>query len=151
MKFRSPLKLDTVGRKIMWPTILYLILLFGILGAVLIQNTAKNIAEVGNSKGEAMANFLEKIGNIYINYFDIAALESFQGDSRVISATWAWVRFCAVRVARRKLPTADCAVSSRRAAVFFAAFLGARGFFPDWRSALARLRLLVVDDRSSKT
>ena len=84
----------------------------------------------------------------------IAARESRQGDSRVIEATSAWVRFCAARVALRKLPMASWADSSRRADVLreVAAFLGAFlvVFVVDLRTDLARLLRRVVADRSTK-
>lgn len=92
MATKDWLSLDTVGKKILLPTILYLVVLFGILGAVLIRNTATSIHDVGSSKGETMANFLEKIGTVYLNYFDIAALEGFikeaQRDEELVFAAY---------------------------------------------------------------
>ena len=82
----------------------------------------------------------------------IAARESRQGDSRVMEATWAWVRFWAARVARRKLPIACWAASSprvdeapaagvaARAAVFFAAFLPCPDLSRVCPTTLRRLR-----------
>ena len=42
----------------------------------------------------------------------IAARESCHGAPLVIDETCSWVRFCASRVARRKMPTACCGLRS---------------------------------------
>ncbi len=71
------LKLDTIGKKLMIPiTALTLILLVG-LGTSMIVNTQSSVQSMMDSKGNSLANLLEKISAPYIINYDFPALEGF--------------------------------------------------------------------------
>lgn len=73
----SLLKLDTIGKKLLIPiTALTLILLVG-LGTSMILNNQSSIRSMMDSKGNSLANLLEKISAPYIINYDFPALEGF--------------------------------------------------------------------------
>ncbi len=71
------MKLDTIGKKLMIPlTVLTTILLVG-LGTIMILNNQSSIKTMMDSKGNSLANLLEKISTPYILNYDFPALEGF--------------------------------------------------------------------------
>ncbi len=73
----SFLKLDTIGKKLLIPvTALTMILLIG-LGTSMILNTQSSVQSMMDSKGNSLANLLEKISASYIINYDFPALEGF--------------------------------------------------------------------------
>ncbi|MHB9098866.1 MAG: hypothetical protein ACYC5X_13705, partial [Syntrophales bacterium] len=71
------MKLDTIGKKLMIPiTALTLILLVG-LGTSMILNNQSSTRSMMDSKGNSLANLLEKISAPYIINYDFPALEGF--------------------------------------------------------------------------
>jgi methyl-accepting chemotaxis protein len=71
------LKLDTIGKKLMIPiTALTMILLVG-LGTSMILNTRSSVQSMMDSKGNSLANLLEKISAPYIINYDYPALDGF--------------------------------------------------------------------------
>lgn len=71
------MKLDTIGKKLMIPiTALTVILLVG-LGTVMVLNSQSSIQTMMDSKGNSLANLLEKISAPYIVNYDFPALEGF--------------------------------------------------------------------------
>jgi hypothetical protein len=69
----SLLKLDTIGKKLMIPiTVLTTILLVG-LGTIMILNNQSSIKAMMDSKGNSLANLLEKISTPYILHYDFPA------------------------------------------------------------------------------
>ena len=73
----SFLKLDTIGKKLMIPvTALTMILLLS-LGTTMVLNTQSSVQSMMDSKGNSLANLLEKISAPYIINYDFPALEGF--------------------------------------------------------------------------
>ena len=71
------LKLDTIGKKLMIPvTALTMILLLS-LGTSMVLNTQSSVQSMMDSKGNSLANLLEKISAPYIINYDFPALEGF--------------------------------------------------------------------------
>jgi len=70
-------KLDTIGKKLLIPvTALTMILLIG-LGTSMIVTTQSSVQSMMDSKGNSLANLLEKISASYIVNYDFPALEGF--------------------------------------------------------------------------
>jgi methyl-accepting chemotaxis protein len=71
------LKLDTIGKKLLIPiTALNMILLLS-LGTVMVLNNQSSVQSMMDSKGNSLANLLEKISAPYIVNYDFPALEGF--------------------------------------------------------------------------
>ena len=71
------LRLDTIGKKLLIPiTALTMILLIA-LGTSMILNTQSSVQSMMDSKGNSLANLLEKISASYIINYDFPALEGF--------------------------------------------------------------------------
>jgi len=71
------MKLDTIGKKLLIPiTALTMVLLVG-LGTSMILNNQSSVQSIMDSKGNSLANLLEKISAPYIINFDFPALEGF--------------------------------------------------------------------------
>jgi methyl-accepting chemotaxis protein len=74
MKF---FKLDTVGKKLMIPITAMTMILLIALGTTMILNSQSSIQSMMDSKGNSLANLLEKISAPYIVNYDYPALEGF--------------------------------------------------------------------------
>ncbi|MHB8773109.1 MAG: methyl-accepting chemotaxis protein [Syntrophales bacterium] len=73
----NSLKLDSIGKKLMIPiTVLTMILLIG-LGTSMILHNQSSVRQMMDSKGNSLANLLEKISTPYILNYDFPALEGF--------------------------------------------------------------------------
>jgi methyl-accepting chemotaxis protein len=77
MELKDFFTLNTISRKFLIPTVAYLVLLLGVLGTALVLSNSATINSVYEARSRSMTDFLGKIGLIYINYYDIAALEGF--------------------------------------------------------------------------
>ncbi len=74
MKF---LRVDTMGKKFMIPTLAFTVILLGILGAILVMNNRSSVQSVVDSKGNALANLLNTISVPFIVNYDYPPLEGF--------------------------------------------------------------------------
>lgn len=70
-------KFKTVGSRIIIPTVALTVVLFGAFGAFMAMNQVKDARAGIESKGEALANLLEKISAPYIDNFDYPSLDAF--------------------------------------------------------------------------
>jgi methyl-accepting chemotaxis protein len=73
----SLLKLDTIGKKLMIPITALTMILLVSLGTTMILNSQSSIRTMMDSKGNSLANLLEKISVSYITNYDFPALEGF--------------------------------------------------------------------------
>ena len=69
-------KFKTLRSKLLVPILTLTVLLMGGLGAVLMYKSSKTAAELLMSKGEGLANLLEKISVTYIVNYDYPALDA---------------------------------------------------------------------------
>jgi len=76
-KLVSSLKLKTIGFRMMAPTVVLTLILLGALGGVMDWNATSNTRSMIDSKGQALANLLEKISIPYIDNYDYPSLEGF--------------------------------------------------------------------------
>ena len=74
------LKLNSIGKKFLVPTIALTILLLGGIGAFMTVKNNKSIETMMKSKGNAIADFMTKISAEYYFNFDYEALEEFVKD-----------------------------------------------------------------------
>ncbi|PKN29022.1 MAG: hypothetical protein CVU64_10345 [Deltaproteobacteria bacterium HGW-Deltaproteobacteria-21] len=73
----SFLKLDTIGKKLMIPITTMTMILMVALGVSMILNSRSSVQSMMDSKGNSMANLLEKISAPYVLNYDYPALEDF--------------------------------------------------------------------------
>jgi methyl-accepting chemotaxis protein len=67
---------DSLGWKFLVPTIVFLVVVLGVLGAVLSTSANGRVREMMNSKAETVAGFLVTMGADHIENFDFLALET---------------------------------------------------------------------------
>jgi methyl-accepting chemotaxis protein len=73
----SFLKLDTIGKKILIPVTLLIMILLLCLGTSMVLNNQSSVRSMMDSKGNSLANLIEKISAPYIINYDFPALEGF--------------------------------------------------------------------------
>lgn len=77
MKILKLFSFNTVGKRFLIPNIILILFLFVVLGTVLVKKNNDFARSMMNSRGESMANFMERIGLTYISYFNLVALDNF--------------------------------------------------------------------------
>lgn len=86
------IRINTVGKKIMIPTITLTMVLLTVLGIVLAENHRKSIESMMNSKANTLCGILGKISTFFIANFDYESLELFvretENDPDVIFAVF---------------------------------------------------------------
>ncbi len=71
------LKLNSIKKKILLPTIALTVIMFITFGTVLSKNSNDSLQSMMNSKGNTVADFMGKISVQYYTNFDFMALEDF--------------------------------------------------------------------------
>jgi hypothetical protein len=87
------LKFDTIGKRLMFPTIAILVILLGSLGASLIINQYALTRAMIESKASTVAGLLQKIGAPFIASYDYIPLEIFVQEA-VKNPEIAFVVYC---------------------------------------------------------
>lgn len=77
MKLQELLKLNTIGKRFLIPTLLFTVILFGGLGAFLVVKNNDTVQFMIESKGKSTASLLAEISAPYILNYDLTALEGF--------------------------------------------------------------------------
>jgi len=71
------LKINTIGKKFMIPTMALMVILLGGLGTILVVNHYSSVRSMMESKGNALASLLQKISVPFIINYDYPPLEGF--------------------------------------------------------------------------
>ena len=74
--------LNTVGKKILIPTLALLILLLSALGVFVIQQNAATTERALRDRGEAMATFMEQVGKTFVATYNVQALDLMARQAR---------------------------------------------------------------------
>ncbi|HEY6005423.1 MAG TPA: methyl-accepting chemotaxis protein [Anaeromyxobacter sp.] len=69
------LSLRTVGKKLLVPTLLLLVVLLGLLGTSLIVRTRSSAERMMSARGEAMASFMEQVGKAFVATYNLRELD----------------------------------------------------------------------------
>src|SRR5581483_4377278 len=81
MRFGKILAWNSISKKFLIPTLIFMMILVGGLGAVLIQKNHATIQSLMESKGNALADVYAQISASYVENFDLQALEVFVKES----------------------------------------------------------------------
>src|SRR5581483_1414118 len=81
MRFGKILAWNSISKKFLIPTLIFMMVLVGGLGAVLIQKNHATIQSLMESKGNALADVYAQISASYVENFDLQALEVFVKES----------------------------------------------------------------------
>ena len=71
------LRLDTINRKLLLPTLLLVLLLVGALGSMLIIRQHRELTSMMESKADSLTNILATISVQYVINYDLSALGNF--------------------------------------------------------------------------
>ncbi len=74
--------LNTLGKKILIPTLALLILLLSALGVFVIQQNAATTERALRDRGEAMATFMEQVGKTFVATYNVQALDVMAKQAR---------------------------------------------------------------------
>ncbi|MBI5076445.1 MAG: methyl-accepting chemotaxis protein [Nitrospirae bacterium] len=77
MNILSLVKVRTIGAKLLIFTIVFTVVLLGGLGMYMVRTNYSFALSMMNTRGESMANFLDRIGVNYISYYNLVAIDSF--------------------------------------------------------------------------
>jgi signal transduction histidine kinase len=73
--------LNSISQKFLIPTLLFMMILLGGLGTIMIQKNYATIQSLMESKGNALADVVAQISASYVENFDLQALEVFVNES----------------------------------------------------------------------
>jgi len=68
---------NSIGKKLLIPTLILVVILFVSMGVVMVRNSSVSISNMMDSKGNAQANLLKEISPTFYANFDFSTLEKF--------------------------------------------------------------------------
>src|SRR3569832_1028260 len=77
MAFEKLLTWNSISKKFLIPTLIFMVILLGGLGTIMIRQNHATIQTLMESKGNSLANLFAQISASYIENFDLQALEVF--------------------------------------------------------------------------
>ncbi len=77
MKQPATITMTSIGAKLLLFTILLSVLLLGGFGMYMVKTNNSFVQQMMNVRGEAMASFMEKLGETYVSYYNLSALDTF--------------------------------------------------------------------------
>src|SRR5512143_1502789 len=77
MKIAKTLRLSTIKTKFLAFTVILTVFLLGGQGLYSVWSSNEFASSMMNARGKSMADFMEKIGQTYISYYNVVGLDTF--------------------------------------------------------------------------